>query len=166
MSTWLAKPVIAQSIYTFFYNIQYIYLDFKDFNTQTCMHIDWQRHTHSHTCMHTHCTSRGNETERKICEKRKVFEEDLKDLTKAAWWTEAGSWFQVTGAGIAQLVERLTEKPGTTLTQVWVPRAARDFSPRVNCQCRLSYSVHNVQSHASTSARTLNIPHIGSHTIV
>ena len=40
MSTWLAKPVIAQSIYTFFYNIQYIYLDFKDFNTQTCMHID------------------------------------------------------------------------------------------------------------------------------
>ena len=81
MSTWLAKPVTAQSIYTFFYNTQYIYLDF---NAQTCMHIDRQRHTHSHTCMHTHCMSWGNATEKKICEMRKVFEEDLKDLTEAA----------------------------------------------------------------------------------
>ena len=74
MSTWLAKPVIAQSIYTFFYNIQHICLDFKDFSAQTCMHIDRQWHAHSHTCMHTHCTSRGNGIEKKICEKRRVFE--------------------------------------------------------------------------------------------
>ena len=33
---------------------------------------------------------------------------------------------------IAQLVERLTEKPGAVLMQVQVPGVARDFSPRVN----------------------------------
>ena len=45
-------------------------------------------------------------------------------------------------AGIAQLVgPRPTEKPGVLLTRVRVPGAARDFSPRVNFQCRLSYGV-------------------------
>ena len=38
----------------------------------------------------------------------------------------------------AQLVERRT---GTPLTQVRFPGAARDFSPRVNFQSRLSYGV-------------------------
>ena len=37
---------------------------------------------------------------------------------------------------VAQLVEH---RPGTPLTQVRIPGAARDFSPRVNFQCRLSY---------------------------
>ena len=37
---------------------------------------------------------------------------------------------------VAQLVERRT---GTPLTQVRFPGAARDFSPSVNFQCRLSY---------------------------
>ena len=37
-------------------------------------------------------------------------------------------------AGIAQLVERPTEKPGAILTLVRVPGAARDFSPRVSFQ--------------------------------
>ena len=41
------------------------------------------------------------------------------------------------GATIAQLVQHPTENPGTTLTQVWIPGGERDFSPRVNCQCRL-----------------------------
>ena len=41
--------------------------------------------------------------------------------------------------GIIQLVERPTEKPGAILTRVRVPDASRDFSPRVNFQCRLSY---------------------------
>ena len=45
------------------------------------------------------------------------------------------------GVEIAQLVECLTEKPGAILTWVRVPGAARDFSPRVNFQCRLSYKV-------------------------
>ena len=37
-------------------------------------------------------------------------------------------------AGIAQLVERPTEKSGAILTRVRVPGAARDFSPRVKFQ--------------------------------
>ena len=40
-------------------------------------------------------------------------------------------------ARIAQLVQRPTEKPGTILTRVRVRGAARDFSPRVNFQCRM-----------------------------
>ena len=39
---------------------------------------------------------------------------------------------------VAQLVEHRT---GTSPTQVRFPGAARDFSPRVNFQCRLCYSV-------------------------
>ena len=42
-----------------------------------------------------------------------------------------------TGARIAQLVERPTERPGAIPTRVRVPGAARDFSPRVSFQCRL-----------------------------
>ena len=45
------------------------------------------------------------------------------------------------GAWIAQLEECPTEKPGATLTQVRVPGAARDFSPSVNFQCRLTVSI-------------------------
>ena len=45
------------------------------------------------------------------------------------------------GAGVAQMVERQTEKPGVILTRVRVPCAARDFSPRVHFQCRLSDGV-------------------------
>ena len=30
----------------------------------------------------------GNETEEKVCEKRKVFKAELKELTEVAWWTE------------------------------------------------------------------------------
>ena len=44
------------------------------------------------------------------------------------WW----------GGDVAQLVERRT---GTPQTQVRFPGAARDFSPRVNFQRRLSYGV-------------------------
>ena len=40
--------------------------------------------------------------------------------------------------GVAQLVEGPTEKPDAILTQVQVPGAAREFSPRVNFHCRLS----------------------------
>ena len=42
------------------------------------------------------------------------------------------------GRDVAQLLERRT---GTPLRQVRFPGAARDFSPRVNSQCRLSYGV-------------------------
>ena len=43
--------------------------------------------------------------------------------------------------GIAQLVECLTKKPDTIQMWVWVPGMAREFSPRVNFQCRLWYGV-------------------------
>ena len=46
-----------------------------------------------------------------------------------------------TWAGIAQLLEHPTEKPGAVLSRVRVPGEARDFSPRVYFQCRLSYGV-------------------------
>ena len=64
--------------------------------------------------------------------------------------------------GIAQLLERLTEKPGAILTRVRVPGAARDFSPRVKFQCRLSYGVPT----AHVCNRTLKIPNTGSHSVV
>ena len=43
--------------------------------------------------------------------------------------------------GIDQLGERPTEKPGAILTRVRVPGEARDFSPRINFQCKLSYGI-------------------------
>ena len=45
----------------------------------------------------------------------------------------------VWGRDAAQLLQCQT---GTLLMQVRFPGAARDFSPRVNFQCRLSYDVH------------------------
>ena len=79
-------------------------------------------------------------------------------------------FFFFSGWGIAQLVQRLTERPGAILTRARVPCAARDFSPRADFQCRLSYGVRTApvcnQSHASTSVCTLTIPNSGSHTTV
>ena len=45
------------------------------------------------------------------------------------------------GGFVTQLVECQTVMP---LTQVWFPGAARDFSPRVNFLCRLSYGVRTL----------------------
>ena len=61
------------------------------------------------------------------------------------------------GARIALLVERPTEKPGTIHTRVRVPGMARDFSPRVSFQCRLSYGVRTAPD-ALTSVGTLKYP--------
>ena len=44
-------------------------------------------------------------------------------------------------AGVAQLVERLTENPDTMLAWVQVPGPAWDFFSPVIFQCRLSYGV-------------------------
>ena len=49
-----------------------------------------------------------------------------------------GGWGGGGVGGVAQLVEPRT---GTLPTQVRFPSAARDFSPRVNFQCRLFYGV-------------------------
>ena len=61
-------------------------------------HTDSLTHTHTHTHTHTPVAYQGNETEEKVFKKRKVFKEDLKEVTEAEWRTETGSWFQITGA--------------------------------------------------------------------
>ena len=53
-------------------------------------------------------------------------------------------WIIDIPGGIVQLLQHLTKTPGTILTQVGVPGVARDFSPTVSFQCRLSYSVQTV----------------------
>ena len=62
------------------------------------------------------------------------------------------------------MVERPTQKPGAVLSRVRVPGAARDFSPRVSFQCRLSYGVRTAprvqyRMHQQPS----KIPNSGSH---
>ena len=68
-------------------------------------------------------------------------------MNGCAGWGGGGfgrSVIPTSGVGITQLVQRPTEKPGAILTQVRVPSAAGDFSPRVSFQCRLSYGVWTV----------------------
>ena len=77
---------------------------------------------------------------------------------------------------VAQLVEHRT---GTLLTRVRFPGAARDFSPRVNFQCRLSYGVPTppcaiaciyIRAHVRLITETLkhpvSIPRLGSATLL
>ena len=71
-------------------------------------------------------------------------------------------------AGIAQSIEHPTEKPGAILTRVRIPGAARDFSPRANFQCKLSYGVSTAHecNRIHQHTRTFKIPNTDSHTIV
>ena len=68
------------------------------------------------------------------------------------------------GDGRGDVVQLLEHRTGTPPMQVRFPGAARDFSPRVNCQCRLSHGVPTpppplrVPLRALTSVRTLKIP--------
>ena len=62
-------------------------------------------HTHTHACtrtdshMHTHQSHiRAMRLKKRFLKKRKVFKEDLKELTEVEWHTETGSWFRITGA--------------------------------------------------------------------
>ena len=70
-------------------------------------------------------------------------------LTVDELWRKIGtvrhSSFSTSRAGVAQMVKRQAKKPGTVLTRVRFLSAASDFSPRVNCQCRLCYDVHMPQ---------------------
>ena len=69
--------------------------------TRTCTLASTRTHKHTHTHTHTPVAyqgNQGNETEEKFFKKRKVFKEDLKELTEVEWRTETGSWFQITGA--------------------------------------------------------------------
>ena len=49
------------------------------------------------------------------------------------------SWTENVGEDVVQLAKRQT---GTSLTQIQFPDAAKDFSCRVNFQCKLSHGVH------------------------
>ena len=62
------------------------------------MHTRRPAHARAHTNTHTPVAYQDNETEEKFFKKRKVFKEDLKELTEVEWRTETGSWFQITGA--------------------------------------------------------------------
>ena len=71
------------------------------------------------------------------------------------------------GVGIALLAESDWKSWGNT-DIVSSPHKGRDFSPRVNFQCRLSGCQYSpcVQLHASMSVRMLKIPDTGSHITV
>ena len=71
--------------------------------TDSHSHTHTHARTHAHAHTHTHTPvayqgNQGNETEEKVFKKRKVFNEDLKELTEVEWRTETGNWFQITGA--------------------------------------------------------------------
>ena len=71
-------------------------------HTHALIHRDSHTHArtriHTHTVTHTLVAYQGNETEEKVFKKRKVFKEDLKEMTEVEWRTETGCWFQITGA--------------------------------------------------------------------
>ena len=67
-------------------------------HSQTCTHMHKRACARAHTHTHTPVAYQGCETEEKVFEKRKVFKEDLKELTGVEWQIETGSWFQITGA--------------------------------------------------------------------
>ena len=86
----------------------HIFSKFNAYNTNSARahtHTHTHAHAHAHTHTHTHARTharrvvyQGNGTEGKVFKKRKVFKEDLKELTEVEWRTETGSWFQITGA--------------------------------------------------------------------
>ena len=52
-----------------------------------------------YTHTHTHSRISGQWDWKQVFSlKEKALKEDLKELTAAEWQTEAGSWFQITGA--------------------------------------------------------------------
>ena len=54
--------------------------------------------THSHTHTHTPVAYQGNKAEETVFKKRKVFKDDLRELTAVERRTETGSWFRKIGA--------------------------------------------------------------------
>ena len=64
---------------------KYIWSKFNAYNMNT--------HTHTHQ---SHFWAMR--PKKKVFKKRKVFKEDLTELTGVEWQTETASWFQITGA--------------------------------------------------------------------
>ena len=56
----------------------------------------YNMNTHTYTPV-AYQGNQDNETEEKVFKKRKVFKEDLKELTEVEWRTETGRWFQING---------------------------------------------------------------------
>ena len=81
-------------------------------------------------------------------------------VSKAVSGSRLIIYIYIYGTGVAQFVERPTEKPGAILTRARVPGAARDFSPRVSFQCSLLRCLYSprVQLHVSTSVCMLKNP--------
>ena len=79
----------------------YMYLDVKSSNTQTADTCALRMHTPTPTHKYIHLDTlapQGRGTEEKVCEKKQVFNEDLKELTEDALRIETGSLFHVVGA--------------------------------------------------------------------
>ena len=67
-------------------------------HTLTHRHTHTHPHTHTHTHTHKHTyISHGSRTEEQVLAMRKLFNEDFKELTEVAWWTQRGSWLQAAG---------------------------------------------------------------------
>ena len=67
-----------------------------------------------------------------------------KEMYLLDWMSECLAHWKDKTDRMAQLVEGQTEKPGAILMiRVWFPSGSvtRDFTPRINFQCRLCYSV-------------------------
>ena len=67
-------------------------------HTHARTHTDSHTHTHTHTHQSHIRATRAMRLKKKVFKKRKVFKEDLKELTEVEWRTETGSWFQINGA--------------------------------------------------------------------
>ena len=70
----------------------HIFSKFNAYTTNVNTHTHARTHARARTHTHT-VVYQGNGTEQKAFQKRKVFKEDLKELTEVELRTETGSWF-------------------------------------------------------------------------
>ena len=88
----IASPSSNPQIYAIWGNSEIDFMKIKTFSHALCAYTFFK-------CTHTQSCISGQWAEEKAFKKRKVFKEDLKELTEVVdWWTETGSWFQITGA--------------------------------------------------------------------
>ena len=88
-----------------------------------------------------YCHNQQTNTPAQRAEHHQLHQDSSSTLSEAAVTKQDDIYSSFIGAGIAQLVQRPTEKPSVILMRVRVPGAGSDFLPRVNFRCRLSYGV-------------------------
>ena len=84
----LRRPkALTRSLQIHIVKIQHIQHEHTHTHTRTHTHSHTCActHTHTHTHAHTPIAYQGNETEENVFKKRKVFKEDLKELTEVEW---------------------------------------------------------------------------------